>query len=260
VDEVLDQQPPEVTRFMLDTSVLCELTADACQAVTARQDAAALLHRIDAAHLFLVALDEERTSFRYHHLVSQTLRAELRARDPARERLLQLRSAAWFESGGDTRNAARHFLAARQPRRALALLRDHGLAGFLQDPADLASLDLSAVSPSLLVDAPDDLLALATNLMLSGDIAHGGPYLDLFDPARPSTPFRPSLTSRLAVMRAFRCAAAGQLDRALGAALRAQVIQEQHRLGDEFKAAVPLILLRVYPCLEILGALEREAA
>ncbi|HEY1821214.1 MAG TPA: LuxR C-terminal-related transcriptional regulator [Trebonia sp.] len=260
VDEVLDQQPPEVVRFMLDTSVLGELTADACLALTAQQDAAALLHHIDAAHLFLVALDEERTSFRYHHLVSQTLRAELRARDPARERLLQLRSATWFESAGDARNAARHFLAARQPRRALALMRDHGLTGFLEDPAGPGPLDLSTVSPSLLVDAPDDLLALATNLVLSGDIAHGGEYLDLFERARSTTQFEPRLASRLSVMQAFRSAAVGQLDWALGAALRAQVMQEQHLLGDEFKAAVPLILLRVYPCLGDLEALEREAA
>ncbi|HSZ40070.1 MAG TPA: LuxR C-terminal-related transcriptional regulator [Trebonia sp.] len=259
IDEVLDQQPPEVARFMLDTSVLGELTADACLALTARQDAAALLQRVDAAHLFLVALDEERTSFRYHHLVSKTLRAELRARDPARERLLQLRLAGWFESGGDARNAARHFLAARQPRRALALLRDHGLADFLQDPADPGPLDLTAVSPALLVDAPDDLLALATSLVLSGDVVHGGQYLDLFERARPSVQFEPRLTSRLSVMRAFRSATVGQLDQALGAALRAQVTREQRQLGDEYRAAAPLILLCVYPCLEILSALEREA-
>lgn len=260
VNEVLDQQPPEVARFMLDTSVLGQLTVDACAAVTARQDAAALLRGIDAAHLFLVALDEERTSFRYHHLVSQTLRAELRARDPARERLLQLRSAEWFESLGEPRSAARHFLAARQPGRALALLRDHGLAGFLQDPADPAPLDLSTISPALLVDAPDDLLALATDLLLSGDLGHGGQCLDLFERARPPASLEPGLASRFAAMRAFHYAAAGQLDQALGAALRARVIQQRHRLSDEFNAAVPLTLLRVYPCLEILAAVEREAA
>ena len=69
ISEVLEQQPPEVAQFMLDTSVLGELTAGACAAVTGRQDAAALLRSIDAANLFLVALDDERTSFRYHHLV-----------------------------------------------------------------------------------------------------------------------------------------------------------------------------------------------
>ena len=134
IAEVLDQQPPEVARFMLDTSVLGELTADACAAVTGRQDAAALLRSIDAANLFLVALDDERTSFRYHHLVRQVLRAELRARDRAREQTLQLRAAEWFEATGDTRRAARHFLAAQQADRALALLQDRVVTDFLHDP------------------------------------------------------------------------------------------------------------------------------
>jgi LuxR family maltose regulon positive regulatory protein len=43
IGEVLEQQPPEVAGFMLETSVLDELTADACAAVTGGQDAAALL-------------------------------------------------------------------------------------------------------------------------------------------------------------------------------------------------------------------------
>jgi LuxR family maltose regulon positive regulatory protein len=81
ISEVLDQQPPEVARFMLDTSILEHLTAPACAAVTGRQDAAILLRSIDAASLFLVALDEERTIFRYQPLVRQALRAKLRADD-----------------------------------------------------------------------------------------------------------------------------------------------------------------------------------
>ncbi len=36
VSEVLEQQPPEVAQFMLDTSILGELTADTCAAVTGR--------------------------------------------------------------------------------------------------------------------------------------------------------------------------------------------------------------------------------
>ena len=116
------------------------LTADACAAVTGRQDAAALLHGIDAAHLFLVALDDERTSFRYHHLVRQVLRAELRARDRAREQALQLRAAEWYEATGDTRRAAHHYLAAQQADRALALLQDRVVPDFLHVPAVPAPL------------------------------------------------------------------------------------------------------------------------
>ena len=106
---------------MLDTSVLGELTADVCAAITARPDAAALLQSTDAANLFLVALDDERTSFRYHHLVRRMLRAELRARDRDREQALQLRAAEWYERriARPRPAAAWHLLAARQADRAL---------------------------------------------------------------------------------------------------------------------------------------------
>ena len=135
---------------MLDTSILGELTADVCAAVTGNQDVAALLRRIDAANLFLVALDDERTSFRYHHLVRRLLRAELRARDRAREQAVQLRAGEWFESAQDMRRAARHFFAAQQPGRALALLQDRVVPDFLRDPALPAPLNLSRVDPGLL--------------------------------------------------------------------------------------------------------------
>ncbi len=260
VSEVLDQQPPEFVWFMLDTSVLGELTADACAAVTARPDTAALLHSMDAANLFLVALDDERSSFRYHHLVRRMLRAELKARDRDREQALQLRAAEWFEAVGDTWRAARHFLAARHADRALDLMRDRVVPGFLHDPALPAALDLSMIDPSLLADAPDRLLGLAADLLLSGDAARGGQYLDLLERARPSIPPDSRLAARCAAMRSFHYALTGQMDEAVRAGLGARAVQERTQLQDEWNAAVPLILLRVYPCLEDHEAVEREAA
>ena len=260
IAEVLEQQPPEVARFMLDTSVLSELTAGACAAITRRHDAAALLHGIDAAHLFLVALDEEQISFRYHPLVRQMLHAELRARDQAREHMLQLRAAEWYESAGDTRRAARHFLTAQQADRALALLQDRVVTDFLRDPALPAPPDLARVDPGLLTEAPDQLLGLAADLLLSGETPRGGQYLDLLERARPSIPPESRLAARYAAIQSFRDAVIGRLDMAVDAALRARGIQEQMQLSDEWNAAVPLILLRVYPCLDDLGAVEREAA
>ena len=261
VSEVLDQQPPEVARFMLDTSVLAGvLTADACAAVTGRQDAAALLRRIDAAHLFLAALDDERSSFRYHHLVRQVLRAELRARDRAREQVLQVRAAEWFKATGDTRQAAHHYLAARQPDAALSLLQDRVVPDFLQSPTAPEPPDLSAVDPSVLVEAPEELLGLAADLLLSGDTARGGEYLDLLERARPSIAPQSRLAARVAAIRSFRYTVTGQLPMAVGEALRARAIQEQMQCSDAWNAAVPLILLRVYPCMGAFQAVERESA
>ena len=260
VTEVLDQQPPEVARFMLDTSVLSELAVDTCAAVSGAQDAAVLLHAIDAAHLFLVPVNEERTRFRCHRLVRQIMRAELRARDPARERMLQRRAAGHFESVGDIRRAARHFLAARQGDRALALLRDRVVTDFLSDPALPELPDLKTVDSSVLVNAPDELLALAADLLLSGDTVRGGEYLDLFEKARPSIEPESKLAARAAAIRSIRYTVTGQLPMAVGEALRARAIQEQTHLSDEWNAFVPLILLRVYCCLDAFQAVERESA
>jgi len=259
-DEVLEQQPAEVARFMLDTCVLGDLTADACAAVTGRQDAAALLHGIDAANLFVVALDEGRTSFRYHHLVHEILRTRLRSRDPARERAVQLRAGEWFESTGDVRRAARHFLATKQADRALDLLQDRVFTSFQRDPAPPPSPDLSMIDPSLLLDAPDRLLGLATDLLLSGDPVRGGEYLDLLERAQPPIPPDSGLAVRWAEGRALRSMMTGQAEEAVAEALAARVTRERTQLRDDWGVAVPLILQTVYTWLEDYESAEREAA
>ena len=260
ISEVLEQQPPEVAQFMLDTSVLDELTADACAAVTGKEDAAALLRSIDAANLFLVALNEDRTSYRYHHLIHRVLQAELHATGRARELTLHLRAGQWFESAGDARRAARHFLMAQQADRALALLHDQVITDFLHDPAPPAALDLSTVDPAWLARAPERLLALAADLLLSGDWAHGGEYLDLLERAQPPIPPGSRPGARLAVLRSVRHALTGEADEAVRHALTARNNAALAQLDDEWIASLPIILLRAYTYLEDFEAVEREAA
>jgi len=259
VSEVLDQQPAEMAQFMLDTSVLDVLTAEACAVVTGRPDAAAMLRAIDTAHLFLVALDDEWTSFRYHHLVRRVLRAELRARDRPRERALQLRAAEWFEVAGDPRRAAYHYLAAQQPDRALTLLQDRVVPDFLQVPTVPAPLVLDVADPSLLVQTPERLMGLAADLLLSGDTARGAGYLDLLGQSG-KIPAESRLAARFAAFQSFRYGVAGQLERSVQSALEARAIRERTQLTDEWNSVVTLVLVRVYNCLEDRPAAECEAA
>jgi LuxR family transcriptional regulator, maltose regulon positive regulatory protein len=259
ISEVLDQQPPEMAQFMLDTSILMgELTVDACAAVTGRQDAAALLHAIETAHLFLIALDDARTSFRYHRLVRNVLRAELRARNRTREQELQVRAAQWFEATGDIRRAAHHYLAAQQTNRALALLQDRVVPDFLTGPAVPTPLILGTVNPSLLVETPERLLGLAAELLLSGDTARGGEYLDLLDSAG-KIPASSRLAARFAAFQSFRYGVAGQLEASVRTAQAARAIQAGTQLADEWNTVVPLVLIRVHTCLGDFPAAEREA-
>jgi LuxR family maltose regulon positive regulatory protein len=225
ISEVLEQQPPELAQFMLDTSILIGvLTADACAAVTGRHDAAALLRSIDSAHLFLVALDDDRTSFRYHRLVRQVLRAELRARD-----------------------------------RALAVMQDRVVPDFLHVPTMPEPLVLNVADPSMLSETPERLLGLAADLLLSGDTARGGEYLDLLEHAGTIPP-ESGLAARFAAFQSFRCGGAGQLETAVQKALAARATQDRTQLTDEWNAVVPLVLVRVYNSLGDFPAAEREAA
>jgi LuxR family transcriptional regulator, maltose regulon positive regulatory protein len=256
--EVLDQQPPEVVRFMLDTSILGTLTAEACVAVTGRQDAAVLLRRIDAANLFLIAFDEDRTTFRYHHLVRQVLRAELGARNQAREQMLRLRAAEWYECTGEKRLAVRYFLAARQVDRALDLLDKQVVAAFLRDPVLPAPLDLSAVNPALLVGTPDRLLGLAADLLLAGDVARGGECLRLLDRVQPPIPPESATAAYLMTLRSLHQSLLGQLDQVVREAHAARAVQGWAELGGQWHAALSLVLLRAYAYLEDYDAFERE--
>jgi LuxR family transcriptional regulator, maltose regulon positive regulatory protein len=193
--------------------------------------------------------------------VHQVLRAELRTRDRDRQQALELRAAEWFEVTGDSRQASRHFLAARQPDRALALLADRVVTEFLRDPALPTPLDLSTVEGALLTESPDRLLALAADLLLSGDMARGAEYVELLERAQPPIEPESRLAARLAAVRSVRDGLTGRMDEAVAEALAARAIQERTSLSDEWvTAALPMILLRAYTCLEDYEAVQREAA
>jgi LuxR family transcriptional regulator, maltose regulon positive regulatory protein len=131
---------------------------------------------------------------------------------------------------------------------------------FLRDPALPPPLDLSMIDSALLADTPDRVLALATDLLLSGDAVHGGEYLDVPDRAQPSVVPGSNLAARFAAARSLHYMLTGRVDEAVAGALAVRAIQERRQLADEWDAAVPLILLRVYTWLEEFEAVEREAA
>jgi LuxR family transcriptional regulator, maltose regulon positive regulatory protein len=131
---------------------------------------------------------------------------------------------------------------------------------FLRDPRQPTPLDLSTIDSSLLAEAPDRLLALAADLLIGGDPVRGGEYLDLLEHAQPPITPKSRLAARFAAMRSFHHAQTGRLNEAVDEAQAARGIQERTNLQDEWNAAVPLILLRVYPCLDDFAAVDREAA
>ena len=122
VEEVLARQGPEVRAFLLHTSILRTLDGGLCDAVTGRDGSAEALRNLDRANLFLVALDDRRQQYRYHHLFGDVLHARLLEEEPDVVPDLHRRAAAWYERAGDRREAIRHALAAEDTDTAARLL------------------------------------------------------------------------------------------------------------------------------------------
>lgn len=121
-DEVLSRQTDEVRDFLLCTSVLDRLSGDLCDAVTASTGGRARLEALDRANLFLVALDDRRQWYRYHHLFADVLRAHLEADRPGDVPALHRRASDWYAKADEPAAAVKHALAAGDVDRAADLV------------------------------------------------------------------------------------------------------------------------------------------
>jgi LuxR family maltose regulon positive regulatory protein len=63
--------------FLLQTALLDQLCGSLCDAVTRQEDSQHVLASLEAAHLFIFPLDEERLWPRYHRLFADLLRQRM---------------------------------------------------------------------------------------------------------------------------------------------------------------------------------------
>lgn len=113
MDEVLGFQPPRIQAFLLDTAILGRLNPSLCNAVTGRKDSGAILKRLCAANMFVVALDQKPFWYRYHHMFAEALHARLLRERPDRVPVLHGRAAAWFQKKKMAGEAIHHAISAR---------------------------------------------------------------------------------------------------------------------------------------------------
>jgi LuxR family transcriptional regulator, maltose regulon positive regulatory protein len=124
-EEVLERQPDRVRTFLLQTSILERLSGPLCDAVTGRSDSHDLLEDLERANLFLIPLDAQRRWYRFHHLFSDLLRAELQRADGGSVPELHRRAADWFEQHGLLDETIRHASASGDSARAARLVEEH---------------------------------------------------------------------------------------------------------------------------------------
>jgi LuxR family maltose regulon positive regulatory protein len=126
--EVLASQPEPLRAFMVRTSILQRLSAPLCDAVLEAEDSGKLLAELEQANLFLIALDDHREWYRYHHLFGQLLGLELAEQEPELAPSLHRRAAAWYQEAGDVEAAIHHAAAGGELAQAGALIARNWLA------------------------------------------------------------------------------------------------------------------------------------
>jgi LuxR family maltose regulon positive regulatory protein len=124
LEEVLQRQPVEFQRFLLQTSILDRLCAGLCDAVTGRNDSQSILNLLERNNLFIIPLDNQRAWFRYHNLFAGLLRQRLVREDgEAALRQLQRRAIEWYVGQRDWVNAIDHAFACSETRWAVGLIQ-----------------------------------------------------------------------------------------------------------------------------------------
>jgi LuxR family transcriptional regulator, maltose regulon positive regulatory protein len=122
VEEVLHRQPDRVRSFLLQTSILARMTGPLCDAVTGQDGGKVTLEALDRGNLFIVALDDRRQWYRYHHLFGDVLQARLLDEQSDHVPDLHRRASEWYEKNGEPSEAIRHALAADDFDRAADLI------------------------------------------------------------------------------------------------------------------------------------------
>ena len=115
IEEVWERQPADIQQFLLQTSILDQLTAPLCATVVPEGgDAQAILVTLERSNLFIVSLDERREWFRYHRLFADLLRQRLRRLHPEQVAQLHRRAAEWYRARGMAAEAIGHALVAER--------------------------------------------------------------------------------------------------------------------------------------------------
>jgi LuxR family maltose regulon positive regulatory protein len=177
--EVLERQPPEVSRLLLRTSLLERVSGALADRMTGSSGSERILMDLEDAGAFVVAVDPERTWFRYHHLFADLLALELRRTAPDELPRLHGAAALWFAQNGYPGEAIRHAQAAEDWGLAARLLHDNYPRFYLDGRLATADELLSRFPADRIAADPELLLLAAFNTRMGSSLQEAERYLGL---------------------------------------------------------------------------------
>lgn len=166
--EMLERQPLEVQQMLLRTSVADYVSGELADLLAGRTGCEQMLLALEDANAFVISLDARRTRFRYHQLLSDFLRLELRRTLAPEVPELHRRAAAWFADHGEVVEAIRHRLAAGDWATAARALTDHLFSLTLDGQEGTIAALLQSFPAAASAEHPELAVARAAT-----ELAHG---------------------------------------------------------------------------------------
>ena len=197
IAEMLGRQPSEVQGMLLRTSLVDRMNGELADLLAGRSGSEQMLLELEEANAFVVSLDAQRTWFRYHQLLADFLRLELRRTLADEVPDLHRRAARYFADHGGVVEAVRHTLAAGDWPDAARLVADHSFRWVLDGQAGTIGAVLQAFPEGASADNPDLALAHAAAELNQGRLEDAAAQLALAESYLQSAP--PARRRRLTV-------------------------------------------------------------
>lgn len=188
IAEMLERQPDRVRQLLLCTSPLDRVNGELADLLTGCPGSERILLELEDANAFVVSLDPERTWFRYHHLLQDFLRLELRRTRAGDMPALHRRIAGWFTEHGQVADAIRHTQAAGDWPEAARLLADHSFGLTLDGQAQTIETLLRAFPPGACADQAELALVRATSDLIRGRLDETAAHLAVAESHAGTTP------------------------------------------------------------------------
>jgi LuxR family maltose regulon positive regulatory protein len=249
IAEMLERQPSEVQNMLLRTSLVDRMNGELADLLAGRSGSERMLLELEDANAFVVSLDPQRTWFRYHQLLADFLRLELRRTLADEVGDLHRRAAQWFADHGDVVEAVRHTLAAGDWPDAARLVADHSFRWVLDGQAGTIDAVLQAFPEGASADHPDLALAHAASELNHGGLEEAAAQLSLAESHVQSAPpaRRRRLTVAIASLRLALARRSGQFSEVIEQVnlLDASIADESSEplaMGSELRAVALLNL------------------
>lgn len=170
LEEVLQRQPADIREFLLYTSILDQLNGALCNAITARDDGQKTLEMLHDKNLFVIALDDRHSGYRYHHLFRDALSDVLTNQSPQLLPTLHQRASDYYTERNQLHEAIRHALLAENFEQAANLIEMTWMPMFESHQSDEWYAWASQIPEAIILKHPALCLAYGWVKLMHGDV------------------------------------------------------------------------------------------